>query len=276
MTDDSRINFKNRFLAAVLAYLLPGAGHLYQGRTFKAAIYSVCILSTFFYGLKMSEGSAVFYQMEPGRERYGYFAQVGAGSPALFALVQKKRFESPDNQDITQATLAETIDEPFKGFLIENNQIVTSIKGQIQISSSTGRFGPEAQGTFTGKSEEGDEIKLELGGAFQLDRPINAGVDRFLKVDITSDEDEFAQPAQQIQGSISRPLFDRLEVPVDDPTMESLRARLGRQFDLAEVFTWIAGLLNILAVWDAYEGPAYGYGDETEEDETEDKATSTA
>ncbi|MFT5091852.1 MAG: hypothetical protein ACI93T_000671, partial [Porticoccaceae bacterium] len=31
---------------------------------------------------------------------------------------------------------------------------------------------------------------------------------------------------------------------------------------LALVYTWIAGLLNILAVWDALQGPAYGYGDE--------------
>ena len=31
---------------------------------------------------------------------------------------------------------------------------------------------------------------------------------------------------------------------------------------MAMVFTWIAGLLNILAIWDAVEGPAFGYGDE--------------
>ena len=39
---------------------------------------------------------------------------------------------------------------------------------------------------------------------------------------------------------------------------------MGKFFELAKIFTWIAGLLNILAVWDAFEGPAYGYGDEEE------------
>ena len=33
------------------------------------------------------------------------------------------------------------------------------------------------------------------------------------------------------------------------------------------MFTWIAGLLNLMAIWDAYDGPAYGYGDEEPEDE---------
>ena len=44
------VDLKNRWLAAGLALLLPGLGHLYQGRIFKAAIYSVCILGLFFTG----------------------------------------------------------------------------------------------------------------------------------------------------------------------------------------------------------------------------------
>ena len=41
-----------------------------------------------------------------------------------------------------------------------------------------------------------------------------------------------------------------------------MHSRLSQKFDIACVFTWIAGLLNIMAVWDAFDGPAYGYGDE--------------
>ncbi|MFN9825440.1 MAG: hypothetical protein ACK58J_14935, partial [Planctomyces sp.] len=33
-------------------------------------------------------------------------------------------------------------------------------------------------------------------------------------------------------------------------------------YDVAAVLTWIAGLLNLMAIWDAAQGPAYGYGDE--------------
>jgi hypothetical protein len=47
-------------------------------------------------------------------------------------------------------------------------------------------------------------------------------------------------------------------------------------FELALVFTWIAGLLNILAVWDALEGPAYGYGDEEPEPSEGERKGATA
>lgn len=39
----------------------------------------------------------------------------------------------------------------------------------------------------------------------------------------------------------------------------------GKRYEIALLFTWVAGLLNLLAIWDAYEGPAYGYGDEVDQ-----------
>ena len=43
---DPRVPLKNPFLAVCLGLLFPGAGHLYQGRTFKGASYAVCIVGT--------------------------------------------------------------------------------------------------------------------------------------------------------------------------------------------------------------------------------------
>ena len=60
------------------------------------------------------------------------------------------------------------------------------------------------------------------------------------------------------------------EMPLEDDALQGLNRRLGRRFDIALLFTWVAGLLNLLAVWDAFEGPAYGYGDEVEQPETEE------
>jgi hypothetical protein len=42
------IDLKNPGWAALLAWLWPGAGHLYQGRTAKGLLFMICILSTFF------------------------------------------------------------------------------------------------------------------------------------------------------------------------------------------------------------------------------------
>ena len=44
IVDDCEINLKNRYFAAVLAFLVPGAGHYYQGRRNKAYLFAVCIL----------------------------------------------------------------------------------------------------------------------------------------------------------------------------------------------------------------------------------------
>jgi hypothetical protein len=72
-----------------------------------------------------------------------------------------------------------------------------------------------------------------------------------------------------IEGTIPRPFYNHYLAPLDDESLQYLNGKLGKQYELALVYTWIAGLLNILAVWDALQGPAYGYGDEEPEpDET--------
>ena len=51
--------------------------------------------------------------------------------------------------------------------------------------------------------------------------------------------------------------------------LSRLHYELGKTYDLAMVYTWIAALLNVLVLWDAFEGPAYGYGDETPEGDSD-------
>ena len=58
---DPRIRFRSHELAALLAYLVPGAGHLYQGRRVKAAIYFTCIISLFFTGMVLGDWQPVYY-----------------------------------------------------------------------------------------------------------------------------------------------------------------------------------------------------------------------
>ena len=62
-------------------------------------------------------------------------------------------------------------------------------------------------------------------------------------------------------GTVPRPLTDWYLAPRDRRAANRLHADRGTQMDLAVVFTMIAGLLNILAFWDAVEGPAYGRTD---------------
>ncbi len=54
----------------------------------------------------------------------------------------------------------------------------------------------------------------------------------------------------------------------DPPTLDRLNKELHGYFELGTTFTMIAGLLNVLAIWDAYSGPvAPEKKDEDDEDE---------
>ena len=93
---DPRVNLRNPVIAAILAYLLPGAGHLYQRRFFKAAIYFVCVLGVFFWGCSLGEAKAVHLRMDKtarqGQTRQrtlGYLAQVGDRLEERFTLTNE-------------------------------------------------------------------------------------------------------------------------------------------------------------------------------------------
>jgi hypothetical protein len=69
-----------------------------------------------------------------------------------------------------------------------------------------------------------------------------------------------------IQGTlkyygISTILWDVLAEP-DQNILNGLHPRLGKLVEIGTIYTTVAGLLNILAIYDAYEGPAYQDEDE--------------
>lgn len=56
--------------------------------------------------------------------------------------------------------------------------------------------------------------------------------------------------------------------------LNGLHPRLGKLVEVGTVYTMVAGLLNILAIYDAYEGPAYGNEANPAAAETEPMTTS--
>jgi hypothetical protein len=85
------IHLKNPPLAAFWAWLIPGAGHLYQGRYAKGILFAVCILGTYFFGLALGGGKVVYASFRQPDMRYPYLCQVAVGIPALPALIQRQR-----------------------------------------------------------------------------------------------------------------------------------------------------------------------------------------
>jgi hypothetical protein len=186
---EKSVDLKDPALAAFLAWLVPGLGHLYQGRTAKAALFFVCILGTFVYGLSLGSsdamgwGRVVYCSWRPGDKRLQYFCQVGVGLAAMPAVVQTMRDRDGEG--------------PFGG----NNFM----------------YPPP----LTGDREGGDGFNV----------------------------------------------FDQ-----GQPTLDTLHYHLARFWELGTVFTMIAGLLNVLAIYDAWDGPVFLETIDDDEDEDEGDA----
>src|SRR5262249_38812292 len=66
-----------------------------------------------------------------------------------------------------------------------------------------------------------------------------------------------------------------LDAP-NQAAINALHPRLGKLVEVGWVYTVIAGLLNILAIFDAYEGPAHADADEATESSSGAEATPKA
>jgi hypothetical protein len=166
-----------------------------------------------------------------------------------------------DNRQISK--LDQPLHASFHGRLtaVDNDTKGGELVGTVDFKPEPGDFGNETKGTFTGKLD-GQPITLSLAGGFFLDKPIAAGFNRRLKCGVVGDADGSPAAGRMIVGAIPRPIIDGYGMPPDLDQLTEITGRLGKLHELALVFTWIAGLLNILAIWDCVQGPAYGIGDE--------------
>jgi hypothetical protein len=195
------IDLKDPRLAAFLAWLVPGLGHIYQGRTGKGILFSVCILGTFFYGMYIGGGRVVYasttkvlmlkfpFVTPQFVERWQYGCQVGVGLAALPAYVQTWRVESG---------------------------------------------------------------KAPLFG------------------------DNFERPPRKVppagQEFVSKDQSDPTRTVASPDEISMWNYDQGENFEIGTVFTVIAGLLNILVIFDAYGGPLFIPPPEKKPDNDKDKS----
>lgn len=183
------VQLKEPQVSALLAWLIPGLGHWYQGRKAKAVLFFVCIMGTFFYGLYLGSssdanigwGRVVYFSWREGHKRLPYLCQIGVGLPAMPALIQANR--AFNNRKVW-----------WNGFMAPPKM------------------------------------------------PLRPGIER--------DANE------------------------DQPTASDLYEKLHSYFELGTVYTMIAGLLNVLAIYDAWCGPVLTEPAKKEDEEEAQEKTS--
>jgi hypothetical protein len=87
------VDLKNPATAGVLAWLVPGLGHWYQGRRSKAVLYAVCIIGLFVVGQSLGSWQSLYWswvhpRVDPDRFRITFACDLGIGSTSLLALLQ--------------------------------------------------------------------------------------------------------------------------------------------------------------------------------------------
>ena len=88
------VDLRDPKIAALLAWLWPGAGHFYQRRFTKGFLFMICILGTFFYGLGMGRGRVVYASFRDNDFRWQYICQAGVGAPSFLAVVQSYKVKN--------------------------------------------------------------------------------------------------------------------------------------------------------------------------------------
>jgi hypothetical protein len=277
----TRVPLKDPSFAALLAFLVPGLGHFYQRRIFKGVLYCVCILGTFFTGLRIGHGQVVYFQWKPPENRtYAYLFQFWVGAPALPALAQAKlRSKESFEPNFVGAPFT----SPFEGVLSDSGFVdhdathpaIGTVRGTIEVKPrGAGMWQATIKGTLQNSEGThplvGDIIRRDHNEPEALDAEVAPWSERKIKGSFVARLGNQPLETYRLQGVVPRSLWDRFEAPLLDlngelSTLDQAHRELGGRFELGVVYTMIAGLLNILAIYDAYEGPAY----EDDEDETQ-------
>ncbi|MEN6450869.1 MAG: DUF6677 family protein [Thermoguttaceae bacterium] len=195
------INLKDPMIAGLLAWLVPGLGHWYQGRREKAVLYFVAIMGLFLFGLILGGGAT--YRDVDGREHH-----TGYGRGVYFSWNPEKRLHYLGQVGVGLAAMPALL----QAALMNHNE------------------------------------KVLWGG--------------FMAPPWPSD-------AMRSAAGRDNPNFDQ-------PTRAELDRWLNRRFELAGVFGLIAGLLNVLAIYDACAGPVPPASKKDEEPREEKKDEAAA
>jgi hypothetical protein len=139
------VSLRHPYRAALLAWLVPGLGHFYQGRTGKGWLYAICILGLYFAGFWMGEGKIVYWRWvspfnNPEKFCLYYLGQFFVGLPALPALIQGTLHHyMPDVNPLFWGFMAEPPQNilnglhPRLGKLVEIGTIYTTVAGLLNV-----------------------------------------------------------------------------------------------------------------------------------------------
>ena len=86
--DGSVVDLRDPAIAALLSWLVPGLGQVWQGRAFKGWLCMAAIGGALLAGLWIGGGRVAYCQWRPGARRLDFIGQAGIGAVAVPAVIQ--------------------------------------------------------------------------------------------------------------------------------------------------------------------------------------------
>lgn len=184
--DGSEIDLRDPAVAALLSWLVPGLGQLWQGRRLKGLLFLAAIGGILLAGLWLGGGKVAYCLWRPGARRLEFLGQAGIGAVAVPAVIQSWSLSTTGGPFLPGGV--------FVPPLLRNQPVSAAYATRLERS--------------------------EPGMSFVRDP----------------------------SGRQARSIVDELSV---------WYLRLGRFFDVGTLYVTIAGLLNLLVVYDAWAGPLH-------------------
>jgi hypothetical protein len=216
--------------AGLLSYLIPGLGQISQGRTGKGVLFLVCVYALFFYGMYLGTGTVKAAGVE-------YRVPGNVYLPDTLPANVDQRVANPMN--LPQWTVNLYNRPQFAGQfwvgVVAWPAIVQYLSDdEAAVRRRASDLRSEANELDRkGQREESERLQEEAKG---LERGLRSGT---------------------WEGN---PILGQFERAPTEEALNALNTSRGKELELGWVYTVIAGVLNIMVIYDAMAGPAFPGG----------------
>jgi hypothetical protein len=208
-------------VAALLSYLVPGLGQIVQGRVAKGVLFLVCLYGLFFYGMYLGNWRNVYIPESP--------APRGGGDRAsrlLDSITDRARFAG---QFWIGAAAWPAVLQSWKG--TPYVEMPDGSRGKV-IARGSG------------------EPRVRAANFHHDLLPVKKLTETEVEVEIDNKPVNLPVRGLPVIGTF-------MAAPDEDELNDELR-NSDKKYELGWMYTVIAGVLNILVIYDAFAGAAFG------------------
>jgi len=225
-------------MGGVLSYLVPGLGQIVQGRVSKGILFLLCIYTLYFYGLFLGAAEANVY----GRT---YRVSGNVYLPQKWYEAEKQiQNESLGGRAIRYLKLVAAYPRP---------QVAAQFFVGVAFWPAIIQYWDEKAKTQDGRDRPADKLDGEITDKYVMAERQRAEGQK-------EDADATLADAHKLEEDAKKSRHPILGDFMREPTMQATNAVFNggdKRLEIAWVFTVIAGVLNVMVIWDALAGPAY-------------------